>query len=139
MINQQILEGNWTEIKGKLRKRWAQITENDIPDAQGNVEEIVGAIQRKTGETREEIEKAMHEVLSNSASTVSHLAEKASEYAQHATKTAQDAGKQAVAQVRHGYEHAENYVRDRPAESLVICFATGVVTGAVLTLALCKK
>jgi uncharacterized protein YjbJ (UPF0337 family) len=139
VVNQQILEGNWNEIKGKLRKRWGQLTDKDLPVAQGNAEEIVGVIQQKTGETREQVEKALEEVFSGTASAVSNITEKAGAYAQQAAKSVQSVGRQAVEQVRQGYSQAESMVRDRPAESLVICFAAGLVTGAILTLALCRR
>ena len=54
MINQQTLLGNWNEIKGKLRSNWGSLTDDDLTIIDGNVDQLVGAIQRKTGEdTRE--------------------------------------------------------------------------------------
>ena len=55
MTNQQILEGNWNEIKGMLRQKWGQLTDNDLPQIRGNLDQIVGIIQRKTGEGREQL------------------------------------------------------------------------------------
>ena len=52
MINQQILEGNWNEIKGKLRQKWGQLTDDDFPQMCGEADQIIGIIQRKTGEAR---------------------------------------------------------------------------------------
>lgn len=52
MINQQILEGNWNEIKGKLRQKWGQLTDDDFPQICGEADQIIGIIQRKTGEAR---------------------------------------------------------------------------------------
>ncbi len=52
MINQQMLYGDWNEIKGQLRRRWGQLTDDDLPQIRGDAEQIIGAIQRKTGEAR---------------------------------------------------------------------------------------
>ena len=38
MINQQILEGNWNEIKGKLRQKWGQLTDDDFQQIRGDAE-----------------------------------------------------------------------------------------------------
>jgi len=51
-VNQQTLEGNWNEIKGKLHERWGQLTQDDLQRARGDVDQLVGLIQRKTGEAR---------------------------------------------------------------------------------------
>ena len=46
MVNQQTLQGNWNEIKGKLRNRWGQLTNDDLQQAQGNVDQLIGQLQR---------------------------------------------------------------------------------------------
>src|SRR5262245_7846004 len=56
MVNQQTLQGNWNEIKGKLRSKWGQLTNDDLQTAHGNVDQLIGLIQRKTGEARSSIE-----------------------------------------------------------------------------------
>jgi len=50
MINEQVLQGNWNEIKGKIRSKWGQLTNDDLQSFDGNVDRLVGLIQRKTGE-----------------------------------------------------------------------------------------
>ena len=58
-INQQTLEGNWNEIKGKIHEKWGQITQDDLQKARGSIDQLVGVIQRKTGEARDRIEKRL--------------------------------------------------------------------------------
>lgn len=62
MTNQQMLEGNWNELKGKLRRKWVQLTDDDLPQMRGDAVRIIGIIQRKTGESRETIERYLQEV-----------------------------------------------------------------------------
>jgi uncharacterized protein YjbJ (UPF0337 family) len=136
MTNQQILEGNWNEIKGKLRKKWGQLTDDDLPQIRGEVEQVVGAIQRKTGEARESIERYLQEVSGSAASAVGTAAETVCGYAQTASEAVQHTAKQAAGQVRAGYNEAERFVRDRPGESLLVCFGVGLITGVVIALSL---
>ena len=68
MINQQILEGNWNEIKGKLRQKWGQLTDDDFQQIRGDAEQLIGVIQRKTGEAREAIEQYLQEISSSAVS-----------------------------------------------------------------------
>ena len=136
MTNQQILEGNWNEIKGKLRQKWARLTDDDLPQFGGDADEIVGIIQRKTGEGREAIEQYLQEMTGSAASAIGTAAETVRDYAQHASETVQRTAKQAADQVRAGYNEAKRFVRDRPGESLAVCFGAGLITGVVIGLLL---
>jgi uncharacterized protein YjbJ (UPF0337 family) len=131
MFNQQTLQGNWNEIKGHLRSKWGALTDDDLKVFNGNVEQLVGTIQRKTGEARESIEQFFEQFSANGASAVSQASETVRAYAQQAAEAVQETSKQAAASVREGYAEVENMVRERPAESLAVCFGVGVITGVV--------
>jgi len=49
------IKGNWNEVKGKLKQKYADLTDDDLLFAEGKEEELVGRIQKKTGRTKEEI------------------------------------------------------------------------------------
>jgi uncharacterized protein YjbJ (UPF0337 family) len=55
------IKGDWNITKGKLKQRWAKLTDSDLQYAEGRQEELLGRIQKVTGETRETIEKAIKE------------------------------------------------------------------------------
>ncbi len=65
-MNTLEIKGDWNITKGKLKQKWAKLTDNDLKYVEGQQEELVGRIQKRTGETREAIEKALKE--SSSAS-----------------------------------------------------------------------
>ncbi len=136
MTNQQILEGNWNGIKGKLLQKWGQLTDDDLAQIRGDAGQMVGIIQRKTGEGREAIELYLQEVSDSAASAIGTAVETARDYAQHASATVQHTVKQATGQVRAGYNEAERFVRDRPVESLLVCFGVGLISGVVIALSL---
>ena len=129
MINQQTLQGNWNEIKGKLRTKWGQLTNDELQVFDGNVDRLVGLIQRKTGEARNSVENFLEEVSANGASSFSQATETVREYAHQAAEKIQEGSKQAADTMRQGYEEAEKVVRQRPAESIAVCFAAGVLVG----------
>ena len=52
------IKGDWNITKGKLKQKWAKLTDDDLQYAEGKQEELVGRIQKRTGETREAVEKA---------------------------------------------------------------------------------
>jgi uncharacterized protein YjbJ (UPF0337 family) len=55
------IKGDWNITKGKLKEKWAKLTDNDLQYAEGKQDELVGRIQKRTGETREAVEKAVKE------------------------------------------------------------------------------
>jgi len=136
MVNQQTLQGNWNEIKGKLRSKWGQLSGDELQSFDGNVERLIGLIQRKTGEARSAVETYLEEVTSNGASGFSQATQAVGEYAQQARDRFQESSRQAAESMRHGYEEAERIVRDRPAESVAVCFGAGVLAGLMLGLML---
>lgn len=56
-MNKLTIKGNWNTIRGALKQRWAQLTEDDLLFEEGKEEELVGRIQRRTGESREKIQE----------------------------------------------------------------------------------
>jgi len=60
-MNKLELKGDWNITKGKLKQRWAKLTDDDLQYVDGQSEELLGRIQKRTGESREAIEKALKE------------------------------------------------------------------------------
>ncbi|HTL73568.1 MAG TPA: CsbD family protein [bacterium] len=55
------IKGDWNITKGKLKQKWAHLTDDDLQFAEGKADELIGRIQKRTGETREAVEKALKE------------------------------------------------------------------------------
>ncbi len=55
------IKGDWNIIKGKLKQKWAKLTDDDLQYVAGKQEELLGRIQKRTGENREAVEKALKE------------------------------------------------------------------------------
>ncbi|HLX90294.1 MAG TPA: CsbD family protein [Puia sp.] len=49
------MKGNWNEIKGKMKQKYANLTDNDLLYEEGKDDEFYGRIQKKTGQTKEAI------------------------------------------------------------------------------------
>ena len=49
------LKGNWNEIKGKLKQKYAQLTDDDLTFAEGKEEELMGRLQQRIGKKKEDI------------------------------------------------------------------------------------
>ena len=53
------IKGNWNTIRRKLKQKWAQLTDDDLQLADEIQEDLIGRIQKRTGEPREAVGKAI--------------------------------------------------------------------------------
>lgn len=134
MISQQELSGGWNQIKGQLKEKWGQLTDNELSQAEGNVEKLVGMIQQKTGAARREVEAFFDQFMKDGATTANRVAASAKQYAQQASEAVSQGYDDVAERVHEGYEQAEDMIRSRPAESLSVAFGAGIITGIVVTL-----
>ena len=49
------LKGNWNQVKGKLKQKYGDLSDDDLKYAEGKEDELIGRIQEKTGESKEKI------------------------------------------------------------------------------------
>lgn len=49
------IKGNWNELKGKLKQKYADLTDKDLTYMEGQEEELLGKLQKKIGKSREEV------------------------------------------------------------------------------------
>jgi uncharacterized protein YjbJ (UPF0337 family) len=146
-INEQTMTSHWNEIKGKLRERWGALTDDELEQAHGNWEQLIGMIQRRTGESAEKVREYL-EGLSEAAGTFMEQAsasvrqysraalDKAGETAKQVTDSVRGATQQAMKQAQTGYHQTEAVIHERPWESIAVCFGVGLITGVVLGLTL---
>lgn len=62
-MNKLEIKGNWNIAKGKLKQKWGQLTDDDLDYAEGKSDELVGRIQKRTGESKEAVERSVREAL----------------------------------------------------------------------------
>jgi len=136
MVNTQVLQGQWNQVRGQLKKKWAQLTEDDLRFANGNIDQLVGRIQHKTGEAREAVEGFLDELTSQGASAVSQTAESVKNYAGYASDQVRDGYNRISEQLGRRYQTSEELIRENPARTVATAFGVGVLLGVVVGLAL---
>ena len=58
-MNTKETKGNWNELKGKLKQKFAVLTDNDLMYEEGKRDEMLGKLQIKLGKTKEELNKIL--------------------------------------------------------------------------------
>ena len=61
-MNTTTLKGNWDEQKGKLKQKFATLTDDDLMFAEGKKDEMLGKLQIKLGKSKEELHKMISEL-----------------------------------------------------------------------------
>ena len=132
MINQQVLGGKWHELSGKLKAKWGKLSDDDVRSFNGNVEQLVGRIQHKTGETREAVERFLDQLTDESSGVFSGVRDKVEETAGQAA----DSAREGYEALRQGYAEAEKVVQQRPGQAVAIAFGLGLLGGLGVALLL---
>jgi len=60
-MNKLQFKGNWNEIRGTLKQRYADLTDDDLTFAEGKEDELLGRLQQRLGKSEEEIRRAIEE------------------------------------------------------------------------------
>lgn len=56
------LRGNWNEVKGKIKQKYANVTDDDLTFAEGKAEEMLGKLEKKTGKKKEELKREIEQL-----------------------------------------------------------------------------
>ena len=60
-MNQDIMQGNWKQLQGKIRERWGKLTDDDLTVINGRRDQFLGRVQERYGIARDEAEKQLGE------------------------------------------------------------------------------
>ena len=50
-------KGSWNEVRGKMKQKYAQLTDDDLAFAEGKEDELLGRLEQKLGKTKEDLRK----------------------------------------------------------------------------------
>jgi uncharacterized protein YjbJ (UPF0337 family) len=56
------IKGNWDELKGKLKQKYAKLTDDDLLFIEGKENELLGRLEKKLGQTKDEIRNVIEKL-----------------------------------------------------------------------------
>ena len=62
-MNRESLRGNWNQLKGRIRRQWGKLTDDELDVIKGDQEILIGKIQEHYGRSRDEAEREVREWL----------------------------------------------------------------------------
>ena len=60
-MNWDIVEGNWTQFKGKVKEKWGKLTDSDISRLSGKKDQFLGVLQERYGYSKDQAEREADE------------------------------------------------------------------------------
>lgn len=69
-MNNDVLQGKWTQMKGEVRRQWGKLTDDDVAQIQGNSEKLIGKLQERYGYARDQAQKEYDAWMSKSDQTI---------------------------------------------------------------------
>lgn len=153
-MNHTTFGNQWDSIKGQLKQRYGQLTDDDLTFTEGKAEELYARLRDRLGISEDELRAQIEEFKSNAAGRVDQMKAKASEIAddvrsrvgsvvEDVKAKGSAAADEMKAQAGVAYEEARNrarslredgedYVRQNPRESLLAALAAGFVAGLLI-------
>ena len=58
-MNKDQVEGSWKILKGKVKERWGELTDDELDQLAGKQDQLAGFIQKRTGESREQVQEQL--------------------------------------------------------------------------------
>jgi len=131
MVTREDVKGRWNEVKGRLMERWGQLTDSDLQQFRGSTNELIGAVQQKTGATRREVERFLGQVIGESSEMSGRVSDAAQLYADDAAKFAKENYDKYADATRQFSRNVTRNVKRHPGEAVAIAFGVGLFAGAL--------
>lgn len=139
MVTKEQISGNWNAIVRAVREKFGQINNDELNRVQGNVSELVGLVQRKSGQSREWVEAFLNDAGQATENVAQRISDTASQYASQASEVISDNYEHLAEGAKQGYDYTMKTVSRRPLESVAIALGAGMLTGLMIGLSMASK
>ena len=135
----QATAGSWNELKGRIRAKWGSVTDDMLEESKGNMQALVGKIQRTTGERIEAIQEFLNSGADKAATLYERTSEAVRSGAEKVAGKVSEETRYVTDAVKQGASQAGELIQARPLESLSFTFVAGMAAGLAVALVLIPK
>jgi len=136
MVSRDQLMGNWNSIVGSIKEKFGELTKDELARVEGNFEQLVGLVQRKSGQSKEQIASFISDCCESAGTTYSEVANRASHYVDVAGDAIRENYDRVASEAKKGLDYTAQSVGRRPVESLALAIGAGIVAGIMLGLSM---
>ena len=139
MVSRNELMGNWSSIVGSIKQKFGEFTKDELTRVEGNFDQLVGLVQRKTGKSREQISSFISDCCESAGTTYSQVSNRASHYVDAAGDAIRENYDRVASEARKGLDYTAQSVVRRPVESLALAVGAGIVAGLLMGLSMSNR
>lgn len=142
-MNTFTFDGSWNRIKGKLKQKYAQFTDEDLVFVEGKAGELLGRLQTKLGLTEDAVIGLLNGMKESAVNFGEGVRDKVSEATARVGEVVGNAKAKVTEAAGEAYDHArqsartlqgraESYVAEQPLKALLTALAVGFVAGILI-------
>jgi ElaB/YqjD/DUF883 family membrane-anchored ribosome-binding protein len=139
MASRNEILGNWNGIVASLRAKFGDFTKDELARVEGNFEELVNLVQRKSGQSKEQIASFVSDCCESAGTTYGQVANRASHYVDAAGEVIRDNYDRVASEAKKGLDYTAQNVGRRPLESLALAVGSGIIAGVLIGLSMSNR
>jgi uncharacterized protein YjbJ (UPF0337 family) len=146
VANQDTLKANWDSITGAVKEKFDNITREDLNHVKGNFEAFATLLQRKAGQTRQQVERLIDDsshsgegLYHKASESVNEMAHQAGDYLKGGFEVVREKYESAMETIEQGYDSAYDMVERRPMETITCVAGVGLLAGVLLGISLSSR
>jgi len=62
-MNEDIFKGKWKELKGSVKEKWGDLTDDEVTEVEGKTEKLVGILQQKYGYSKDKAQEEYNKFM----------------------------------------------------------------------------
>jgi len=139
MFSQKESVGNWKSIISSLKTKFGDFSHDELARVEGNVEQLVKLVQRKSGQSQEQIVSFISGCCAAVGTSYEQFANTASQYVDNAGDVVRENYDRMASEAKKGLDYTSKTVKRRPFESLAVAVGSGIIAGVVLGLSISNR
>lgn len=64
-MNEDIFKGKWKELKGSVKEKWGDLTDDDVTEVEGKAEKLVGILQKRYGYSKDKAQEEYNQFMND--------------------------------------------------------------------------
>ena len=140
----QEFKAHWDLLKGDIKEKWGKLTDDEIEQAKGNVEQLIAKIQLHYSETKKDIKKNLDDLLSNLngsnrlSDSIRHVGKKVQSYSEelaqkseHYMEKGEQYNQEPQKKAEENLDSLITYIKAHPLKSAAIAAGAGLLLGKI--------
>ena len=139
MVSREQLMGNWNGVVRSIKDKFGDFNKEELARVEGNFDQLVSLVQKKSGQTKEQVSEWISEACETAGTTYNQVANRTAQYVDAAGEVMRENYDRVATEARKGVDYTSHSVSRRPLESMAIAIGAGLIAGVVLGVSMASR